>query len=51
VGWGRHADYFKLLKKQAQNTLIQAVYRIFQGQKEQYPPMTLNLRGQKEELD
>jgi hypothetical protein len=31
-----HANYLELLKKNRKNTLIQALYRIFQGQKEHY---------------
>jgi hypothetical protein len=47
----RRDHYIKPLMNKHENTLIQVLYRTFQGQKEQYSPMPLNLRGQKEEPD
>jgi hypothetical protein len=51
VGWGRLANYLKLLKNNRKNTLNLGRILVFSGQKEQYSPITLNLRGQKEDPD
>jgi hypothetical protein len=50
MGWGR-ANRLKPLMNKRKKTLIYDLYLTFQGQKEQYSPMTLNLRGHKEEPD